>query len=468
MFLPEKKEREYRFRLALRIGLPIFALVVALVSSTLITNYETLHASFFFESILLLAFSIYFIFYIIYSGFSEKITDPVSKTFSREYLLKFLQKKIKQHNDYTLLLVSIENLNDINKLYGLKNGDKTLRVVANWIGNYLVKEGIDNAPIGHIKGGDFIIGIQGKKEKHTTMLELMCIKAKEFNIDNIEIKISGAITDTSYSSQLNYLFENLFELQEKNKKKRENFEDEAIDPNELEKLVIKAISERSIFISSQDIYQDDKIAFSELFIKLKTKDGKYLYPKRYRKVINKLGLSLDYEKMILEEIILNHQKLLTKKFALNISAATLRNDSFLSFLKSLLKENNESYEKIVFIISEQEYYSFTNRFNSIINSLKNLNIEIAIDKLGSYHTSFLYLRELDIDIVIFDTYYSCEDKMSEQHSIIQGFNKMAQEKGIKTWIKNIETRASLEKVKEHKIDYIQGKYLSQLEKKYEN
>jgi EAL domain-containing protein (putative c-di-GMP-specific phosphodiesterase class I)/GGDEF domain-containing protein len=468
MLLPEKKEREYRFKLALRIGLPIFALVLLLVISPLITNYETLHTSFFIEAILLLAFSIYFIFYLIYNGSNEKITDPVSKTFSREYLLKYLKKEIKSNKEYTLLLISIDNLNDINTIYGLKNGDKTLKTVANWVGEYLVKEGINNAPIGHIKGGDFIVGLQGKKEKYTTMLELMCIKATEFTINDIEIKISAAITDISYSLEIDYLFENLFEMQELNKKKRENEVDEDIDPNELESLVVRAIRERSIVVSSQDIYHNETVAFSEYYIKLKTTNGKYLYPKRYRKIINKLGLSVEYEKMILEEIIFKYRKFPNKKFALNISASSLRNDSFLSFLRQLLKENKDAYEKIIFIISEQEYYTFTGRFNSIINSLKSLNIMIAIDKIGSYHTSFLYLRELDIDMIIFDTYYSNEEKISEQSSIINGFNTMAQNKGIKTWIRNIENENSFKKAKEFQIDYIQGKYFSQLSKIYEN
>jgi EAL domain-containing protein (putative c-di-GMP-specific phosphodiesterase class I)/GGDEF domain-containing protein len=467
MLLAEKKEREYRFKLALRIGLPIFSLVLVLVSSTLIKNYEVFYGSFFFEVIFLLVFSIYFIFYIIYSGFNEQITDPVSKTFSREYLLKYLKKMIKKNDDYTLILISIENLNDINKIYGLKNGDKTLKVVANWIGTYLLNQGIDNAPIGHIKGGDFIVGLKEKKEKYTTMLEMMCIKATEFNIDDIEIKISGAITDTSYSKELNYLFENLFELQEINKRKKGSFKDENIDPNELETLVIRAISERSIIINSQNIYNDDKVIMSEYFIKLKTLDGKYIHPKRYRKVINKLGLNVDYEKMILEEILVNHRKFSTKRFALNISASSLRNDTFLHFLRNLLKENQNAYEKIVFIISEQEYYSFTGRFNSIINSLKSLNISIAVDKIGSYHTSFLYLRELDIDIIRFDTYYSNEEKISEQASIIEGFNKMAQDKGIKTWMKNIEDEESLQNIKKFNIDYIQGRHLSLPNKIYE-
>ena len=49
MLLPEKKEREYRFKLALRMGLPIFGLILVLVFTTLINNYESLSISFYIE-----------------------------------------------------------------------------------------------------------------------------------------------------------------------------------------------------------------------------------------------------------------------------------------------------------------------------------------------------------------------------------------------------------------------------------
>ena len=464
MLLPQTKEREYRFKLALRIGLPIFALVLALISSRLITSYENLHISFYFEAIFLLVFSIYFIFYIIYVGFNVKITDDVSKTFTREYLYKYLDKEIRDKKKYTLILISIENLHDINKLYGLKNGDKTLLEVANWIGGYLKKEKIENFPLGHIKGGDFIVGIKGNKEKYNTMLELMCLKSAEFKVDDIEVKITGTITDTSYSSELNYMIENLFELQEKKKKEKSKHSEEEIDPNELELYIINAIHNKNFTLMTQDIFADEKKVFKECFVKLKADDGKLFYPKRYMKVINKLGLSVDFDLMILEQSLLHYIDKNSDIFAINISPTSLRNDKFLSKAKELLKENAHARTKIMFILSEQEYYSYTSRYNSIINSFKALGVLIAIDRLGSVHASFLYLRELDIDIVRFDSYYSKE--ISKNRNIIDGFNIMAKEKGIKTWMKNLEDKESLGIAKEMRIDYVQGKYLAELKEVY--
>ena len=459
MLLPQTKEREYRFKLALRIGLPIFALILAFISHTFIKNYQNLQSSFYIEAILIILISIYFIFYLIYNGFSVKITDDVTKTFTREYLYNYLTQEIKDKNEYTFILISINNLNDINNLYGIKNGDRVLREVVLWIAEQLKGEDIENFPLGHIKGGDFIFGLEGLKEKYTTLLELMCLKANEFKVDNIEVKISGAITDTRYSTQIDYLIENLFEIEEKKRNSKLNDKSENISPNELESLVISAIAKRDLIIMSQDVFKDEKSQFHECFVKLKTQSGKVIYPKTYLKVINKLGLGIEFDLAVLETTLQTYKDS-SKGLAINILPTSLRNEKFLSHAKELLKESSL---KVMFVLFEMEYYSHTNRYNSIIQSLKKDGVSFAIDRVASIHTSFLYLRELDIDVVRFDTYYSRKEKLETNRSIIEGFNLIAHEKGIKSWVKNIEDKETFLLAKEIDIDYIQGKYLSNLE-----
>ncbi|WP_457743599.1 EAL domain-containing protein [Sulfurimonas sp.] len=457
MLLPQIKEREYRFKLALRMGLPIFALIVAFIFHTLINNYQTLHFSFYIEGILLFLISIYYIFYLIYNGFTVKITDDVTKTFTREYLYQYLEKEIKNKNKYTLILLSIDNLNDINNLYSIKNGDKVLKEFTQWIATYFENEGINNFPFGHIKGGDFIIGLNGEKDKYQTILDLLCLKSNEFLVNDIEVKISGAIIDTNYSHELDYLIEHLFEIQ--NKTKEPKSEDE-INPNELESLVINAIIQRNIVLMKQNVYENNVVAFKECFVKLKDSNSNIIHPKTYRKVINKLSLGIDFDLMIVEEILLNHQNE-NIMYAINILPTSLRNNRFLLRIKELVKEYKDL--KIMFILSEFEYYSHIKKYKSIINTIRSLGIKIAIDRVGAIHTSFLYLRELDIDAVRFDSYYSKEEKLINNYAIVEGFHNMAHKKGIKSWIKNLQTEDSLKIANKIGIDYVQGKILSDLE-----
>ncbi len=465
MLLPHIKEREYRFRLALRMGLPIFALIFAIFFST----NEEISTVFYIELILLLVFSIYFILYIIYKSFDIRITEVVSKTFTREYLYKYLKKEIQKNKDYTLILISIDNLNDINARYGLKNGDKVLYKVALWIGEYLKEKDIENFPLGHVKGGDFVLGLKGKKSEYKPILELMCLKASEFKVDDIEVKISSAITDTSYSDDLNYLIENLFELQEESKNSKLRQQDEEMNPGELESSVINAINKKHFVVMSQKVYNYEKSVIQECFLKLKAENGKVLHPKTYMKVVNKLGLMSDYDLMIVEKSINNCSQTNEEIIAINIAPTSLRNSRFLTKVKELLNENKHLKEKIIFILSEKEYYPQLERYNFILQSLRNMGVLIAIDKLGAYHTSFLYLRDLDIDIVRVDTTYTKHLLQKENYkSIVDGFHVMAHEKGVKTWVKMVENEETKGLLEEMKIDYLQGKNLAPLEKIYES
>ncbi|QOY53390.1 GGDEF domain-containing protein [Candidatus Sulfurimonas baltica] len=443
--------------------LPIFALVIALIFHTFITSSENLSSSFYIESILVLLFSIYFIFYLIYKGFDTKITDSVTKVFTREYLYKYLKKELKENKEYTLLLISIDNLNEINSRYGIKNGDKVLFEVAKWIGEYFKTKEIINFPLGHIKGGDFIVGLKGDKANYKTVLELMFLKADEFKVDDIEVKISGAINDTALSIDIYYLIENLFELQNQNYKLVANLDDE-MNPSELESHVINAIKNRDFEIMTQDVFEKDSVIISECFIKLKTQNHKLIHPKKYMKVLDKLRLMVDYDLIVLEENIKNCKASNKDIFAISITPTSIRNQFFLSRVKELINSNSNAKNRIIFLLSEKEYYSRIENYNIILQSLRNIGIKIAIDRLGSIHTSFLYLRDLDIDIVRFDSYYTKDTNENKYKNVINGFNIMAHQKGVKTWIKMVENEKEYNLSKELDIDYIQGKYITPLKK----
>jgi len=191
---------------------------------------------------------------------------------------------IKKEKKYTLILLSVDNLYHINNLYGMQNGDKVLFEVVRWVSDFLEDKAISKFPIGHMKSGDFLIGLKGIDTNYRTLKELMYLKMDDFKVDDIEVNISLAITDTSYSDKLEYLVENLFDLQKEETKKQ-------IDPNKLESLVISAIKDKSFVLNTQLVFDTaDKSSIRECFIKLKSQDEKLLYPKSYMKIVKNLVL----------------------------------------------------------------------------------------------------------------------------------------------------------------------------------
>ncbi len=450
MLLPEIKEREQRFTLALRMGLPIFALVLALISHTLITNYSSLETSFYVESLLLLAISTYFIFYLLYKGADVQIRDFASGAFTREYLEKYISNSLKKYDAYTLVLLRVENLSDINQQYGIQAGDRVLKQSVEWLVASLKKEKISNFPIGHFQGGDLILGLKGYKEQYQTVFELLSLKARDFKVEDIEVKISLSCVDTHYSHTLDFLFEKLLQTQE---------QEESIDPSHLEVMVIQAIKRKNFIIHTQAVFEQKSVIMQECFVKLHGENGKIIYPKTYIKVVQKLGLRLNFDIMVLQECVQKYQKS-EITLAVNIAPSSLRNEKFVRSAQEILTQ--AGIKNIVFILAEEEYYSFTSRYNSIIKHLKSFGVAICIDRIGTYHASFLYLRELDIDMIRYDSYYSKEAKMQAHKSIIDGFHLMAEEKKLKTWIKNLQTQASLDMAQKSGIDFMQGKILANI------
>lgn len=466
MLLPETKEREYRFKLALRMVLPVFALVLALVFHTFFLSQNPLNTSFYIEAILILVFSIYFIFYLIYKGFETKITDNVSKAFTREYIYKYLKKELKNSKEYTLLLISIDNLYEINNRYGIKNGDKILYETLKWIGEYLKSKNITNFPVGRIKGGDFIIGLNGNKNQYKTVVELMCLKSEDFKVDDIEVQISGAINDITFSDDIDHLIENLFELQNQNKNSKVVINgDEDINPNELELYVINAIKKENLTICTQDVFENGSVAFKECFIKLETADGKLLHQKNYMKILDKLRLMSDYDFIILKKIVEMCKKNNDEKFAMSVSATSIRNPVFLAKVKEFLHKNSHAKGRIILLISENEYFPRLDKFNAMLQEIRDLGVMIALDRLGSIQTIFLYLKDLDIDIVRFSSTYTKSIEEHKNRVVIDGLNLIAHNRNIKTWAKMVENENIQQLLEDLNIDYLQGKYLATMEKK---
>ena len=460
MLLPEIKEREYRFKLALRIGLPIFGLILILIFTTLVQHYDTLNSLFYIESAVLLFVSIYFILYLIYVGFNVKITDDITKTFSREYFYDYIKKEIEKNQKYTLMLVSIDNLSDINNEYGIKNGDRVLKKTVEFISEFFRSKDIENFPIGHIKGGDFVIGLKGDLADKLVLSQMLCIKGESLSLNGIEINISTAVTDTTLTKNLDDLIDTLFEYQEQNRlKKTTQFME--IDPKEIEKIIDESIKNSSVYFMSQNVYDKDKnIQFTELYPKLKTKEGKYIHQKKYTKVLNKLNKSFDFDMMMIKKILENIDRFSYDKICVNIFATTLRDVRFSNFLKEQFEKNDTLKDRVIFVFFENEIYRNLQKFNNILKSYRDIGIKIVIDRLGYSHSSYIYFKELDFDIARFDTDLTKVKNIQENLFVLNGFVSMAKEKGVKTWVRMIETQEQFENLKKTDTDLFEGKFLS--------
>jgi len=445
-------------------GLPIFILFMIILISFFSFGDGTLPAFFLVISISSFVVMIYYIFYLIYQGQEERITDPITHTFTREYLISYFKKEIKK-GPYTVMLVSIRNLTEINSRYGVKKGDKILYEVGQWIGAFLKEKEIDNFPIGHYKGSDFLIGLNGNKESYQNILDLMCLKFQNRTIDEIEISLTSAMVDTKYSKDIDQITTHLFDIADEkmaHKSLMEEEEDE-LNPTVLEASVIKAVQEQSFSLMFQIVDEKQTASMLEASVKLINDEGKIIHQNKFMPVIDRLGLTRRYDEMILEKVVklsenIPHNLIL----AVSLSPSSVRNSSFLERALTLLSNNESARGRIMFVLSENAYYDHPKRYNELLQAYRRLGIFIAIDNFGAFKSNMSLLKELKVDVLRFDNSYGKHIDEKEYQYIVKGLNVVAQGLGLRSWIRMIENETQEKIVTSLGIDFVQGNYLGRI------
>ncbi|HEX5329617.1 EAL domain-containing protein [Sulfuricurvum sp.] len=451
MTYTEQKEREHRFALALRMGLPIFFLS-SVTLFALFTQTHTTLTSLILLSITLLGIMVYFIFYLIYQSSRENITDSVTHAFTSEYFFRLAAKHISK-NTHTIMMISVQNLWSINERYGIKNGDDALRSAVKKIDRFFREKGIDKLPIGRHKGGDFLLFLSGEKEDFIPLLELFLSKYQNYVYHEIEIRLEAVMVDSRLSNDIDHLLSRLYEL---NHDRISNEKEELYSINELEQEIIEALEEKRFSIGFWPVCCDEYAVF-DTTVKLIDSQQRFIHQSRYVPVLNRLNKMRYLESDVLEQIgkVCDDKN---RNFIMSVSSVTLRNPHFFEHALTLFERYPNARYKITLLFEEKEYCHQLERFAQQIAHYRKAGYKIALDRLGGYHTALLYLKELEVDVVRFDPLYSRNIKKAGYQNIIQGLNLSAHLCGTKTWIPMVEDHETDQLAQSLKINYRQGNY----------
>lgn len=426
--------------------------------------FQQIPTNFFVLAIFILAVSIYFIFYMIYRGFDEQITDPITHTFTRSKLISIMKKEIAKYEEYSIVLISVENLSDINARYGIKAGDKVLKKIANKVGNFFLDKGFEKFPIGHFKGGDFIVGLKANQNTIKPFLEMMCIKFDDLKMNDIEIKINGTIVDKSLSNNVQALVERLFEIQSNESEDGSHLkipsEGEGFSLIELEENVRHAIQNRSFSLMFQAIQAEERTI--HVSIKLQGKNEKIIHQKTFMPVVKRLGFEREYDEIVLEKVLKVCKKIEGVSFAFNLSPSVVRNRRFAHRMEQMVEKAEGDYKQLIIILSEKEVYGNMKRYNEILQAYRKLGLRFVLDNVGSLNASVEYIKRLDVDIIRFDKPFSRHIDSAGYLALLHGYIQMCKELDMKSWIKMVDTDESRNYFSEMKIDYIQGNIISKI------
>ncbi|GHE94902.1 sensor domain-containing protein [Thalassotalea profundi] len=205
----------------------------------------------------------------------------------------------------------------------------------------------------------------------------------------------------------------------------------------------------------------------EILLRMVSLDGELISPALFIPAAERFNLMGEIDRWVLTNVISllrNNQKLLadTQKCSINLSGATIIDETLADEIIDLLTINEIPPQKICFEITETEAVTKLNNAKSFINKLRRFGCEFALDDFGVGMCSFAYLKNLPVDTIKIDGSFVknlCNDE--SDRAIVKSINDIAKSLGKKTIAEFVGDKATEQLLKKMSVDYVQGYYIDQ-------
>ncbi|TET86958.1 MAG: GGDEF domain-containing protein [Sulfurovum sp.] len=458
MLLSELEERERRFKLALRAGIPVL-LLISLILYTVFLKDDAIDLmienSFLIAGIIFI--TIYFIYFLLEEDVKKTLLDQTTQGFNQKAFIKRLQTDKPE----TLSLLIIKNLSTINENYGVNDVDILLHTIIQNLNNTLKRHGVQKSLIGRRYGAEFLIAVDNQKEDIQNILKIFSEENKMIN--NIEIDYGFSVTTNTEENldKIILYLKDIISTQKKNvsESKEQIFTPDAIKISELEESVIAAIKGKNLLFTFRPLLNTgtDKVDIYEISVKLKSYDTGEILPKIYLPIINRLGLGREYDLEIVKHLI-DLLPLIDDHISLtfNLSPFSLRDKTFKNQLFSYLKESHIDPSRLIIELYERKTHHNLSGYLKTLNDIRAKGIRICIDNFGSSNASMEYMKHFKFDMVQFDRDYVTDLEDKTTYAMLHSLMKMSKDLHIITVAKWVDKEDQKKKLKILGIDYLQG------------
>lgn len=203
----------------------------------------------------------------------------------------------------------------------------------------------------------------------------------------------------------------------------------------------------------------------EILLRLLDKQGNLISPIKFIPAAERYNLMPTIDRWVIKTFFETYQKYCQNKshpkyqavYTINLSGASINNDSFFDFLKEQLTKYKITPEKICFEITETAAIANLTTAAKFIHELKELGCSFALDDFGSGMSSLAYLKNLPVDYLKIDGNF-VKNIVNDpiDRATVECFNRIGQVMNIRTIAEFVENDDIILELKELGVDYAQG------------
>jgi len=403
--------------------------------------------------------------------------DGLTGLGNRRYFESQIKARLDRRESTTkgiVLLVQINGLHELNQQKGFQAGDELLLRVGVLL--RAATKQFSNAVLARLTGGDFAIFVpDGSSWDAESIAEAVSSNFNQLAIEGLSLTDNvghvGAISYESTTTLARLLSEADLALRAAQQAGPNKWETRAVT-EETERMPLgeqqwkdtldKALAERRVTLFAQPVvnaFDSDQVLHLEIFSRIIQEDGNLLSAGVFMPFAERLHLVSYLDRIVLEDIIaLDAATLNVERIAVNVSPASLHNDSFRRWILFAIENLPRKAPRINFEFAEfgaVQHLEIIKEFSLVARKYGHY---VGLDHYGQSFSHLGYLKALRPDYVKIDRAYTGELKEEESDSrfFIGSLCSVAHSLDITVIAEGVETEQQLLLLKELNLDAIQG------------
>lgn len=399
-------------------------------------------------------------------------TDPLTKTFNRNYLEETVPLINLSH--YSLAMLDLDKFKIINDTYGHKAGDYVLSQASK-----VFKDSIRDSDILVRYGGEeflLLINNRSKTKSDQDICERLRknVQKEHFLYDTHEINVSVSIGLHKYP----HLEKNLQEaikiadkmlyIAKKSGRNRVVCYDEKANREDFSSsadisFVKEAIDEDRIICHYQPIYdyRHTRIFKYEALVRIVTRDGKIVPPLAFLPQIKETNIHYKLTQRILL-VVFEAFRHNNKLVSINMNFSDLINPDIEETIIKNLRDDQHLASRVTFEILESDEIDDIELFKQKINLLHSLKAKVSIDDFGSGYSNFKTIIDVEANFLKIDgSLVKNIDVNAKDFKVVKSIIHFAKQSNMQTIAEFVHSKEVYDKLLMLDIDFMQGYYISE-------
>ncbi len=205
----------------------------------------------------------------------------------------------------------------------------------------------------------------------------------------------------------------------------------------------------------------------EILIRKINIDGNIMLPTTFIPSAERYLLMPNIDRWVIKNTFATYRELLNQSnekcnyvFSINLSGTSLGDKSLLGYIREQFVIYSIPPESICFEITETAAIVNLKNTIQLFTALRKLGCSFALDDFGSGMSSFMYLKNFEVDFLKIDGSFVKDMHQNKiDHAMVRSIHSVAEAMNIKTVAEFVENEAILKELKTIGVHYGQGLHL---------